>query len=106
MFGGVRRRLDGKDFRGGEAIAMFGGIEIDLRSAGMSSKVAVVDANAMFGGVEIRVPDTWSVLVKGIGIFGGYEDKAAPPRVIDTGVQPPQLTVTGYAIFGGVTVRN
>jgi hypothetical protein len=105
-FGGVKRRLHTQDFQGGEMIAVFGGIEIDLREAGMPpGKEVVVDANATFGGIELRVPYSWQVIMRGMGVFGGYEDKTVPPRR-EEGVTPPRLVVTGYAVFGGVSVQN
>jgi hypothetical protein len=105
-FGGVKRRLNTQDFQGGEMIAVFGGIEVDLREANMpNGKEVVVDANATFGGIELRVPYSWQVTIRGMGIFGGYEDKTVPPRPTE-GVSPPRLLVTGYAVFGGVSVQN
>ena len=104
MFGGVKRRVESQDFEGGEAFVMFGGIEIDLRRAGTKLDEVRIDANAMFGGVEIRVPETWEVVVRGAGIFGGYEDKS---RGIDTpGTKRPRLIVSGQAVFGGVVIKN
>lgn len=105
MFGGGRRRIDSKQFRGGDVLAVFGGYNIDLRDAVMADGKAVVDANAMFGGVDIWVPQNWTVEVVGHGIFGGFDDKTMPPR-INPGDKPQHLVVTGYAMFGGVTVKN
>jgi hypothetical protein len=105
-FSGTKRRLNTQDFQGGEMIAVFGGIEVDLRDANMPpGKEVVVDANATFGGIELRVPNSWQVVMRGMGIFGGYEDKTVPPRPVE-GVTPPRLLVTGYAVFGGVNVEN
>jgi len=105
-FSGIKKRLHTVDFQGGEMIAVFGGIEVDLREANISpGKEVVVDANATFGGIELRVPYSWEVVVRGMGIFGGYEDKTVPPRR-EEGVTPPRLLVTGYAVFGGVSIEN
>jgi hypothetical protein len=106
-FGGVKRRLDTQNFLGGEAVAVFGGIEIDLRRANIASgtKDVMIDANSTFGGIEIRVPDNWRVITRGIGIFGGYEDKTIPPRAQDA-AEAPRLIVKGYALFGGVSIEN
>lgn len=105
LFGGGRRRIDTKEFRGGDVIAIFGGYEIDLRDAAMADGKAMIDANAMFGGVDIWIPQNWMVEVVGHGIFGGYDDKTMPPR-INPGDKPQHLVVTGYAMFGGITVKN
>jgi predicted membrane protein len=105
VFGGTRRRVSSQDFQGGEAFAMFGGVEIDLRQAATTREEVVIEVNAIFGGVEVRVPETWSVIVRGAGIFGGYEDETMATLVAPDGKQP-RLIVNGFAVFGGVTVKN
>ncbi|HUJ21587.1 MAG TPA: DUF5668 domain-containing protein [Bryobacteraceae bacterium] len=107
VFGGIKRRLDTKDFQGGEMLAVFGGIEIDLRRAAIATPnhEVTVEANATFGGIELRVPEDWLVVIRGLGIFGGYVDKTIPPKPQE-GVITPKLIVTGYAVFGGVNVEN
>ncbi len=103
VFGGSRRRVDSQDFKGGEAFAMFGGVEVDLRSATIVQDEVVIDASALFGGVDLQVPETWNVSVEGHGIFGGYEDKTlhAMPESAR-----PRVVITGSAVFGGVVVKN
>lgn len=104
IFGGGKRRVNTDDFQGGEVLAIFGGYQIDLRNARMTFDEVRIDANAMFGGVEIRVPETWSVNTQGVGLFGGYEDKSAQPKPDTPGLK--RLVIKGFAIFGGVEVRN
>jgi predicted membrane protein len=105
IFGGGKRRVDSQDFQGGDALAIFGGVQMDLRQAAMKGSEAVIDLNAMFGGVEILVPNTWAVTMRGMPIFGGFEDKTLPPRA-DQPTPPPRLVLTGVIVFGGVTVSN
>ncbi len=103
VFGGSRRRVDSQDFKGGEAFAMFGGVELDLRYATIVQDEVVIDASALFGGIDLQVPENWNVSVEGHGIFGGYEDKtlhATPENA------RPRVVITGSAVFGGVTVKN
>jgi predicted membrane protein len=106
-FGGIKRRVETQDFQGGEMVAVFGGIDIDLRRAGIApgNKEVVIDANATFGGIELRVPENWIVIMRGIGVFGGYEDKTIPPREQDRATAP-RVVIKGYAVFGGVSVQN
>jgi predicted membrane protein len=105
VFSGVRRRIDSQDFQGGEAFAMFGGVEIDMRKAASKRDEILIEVNALFGGVEIRLPETWDVTVRGSGIFGGYEDKTMDARIASDTKQP-HVVVNGFAIFGGVTIQN
>jgi predicted membrane protein len=102
MFGGVKRFVDSPEFRGADAFAMFGGVELDLSTAQIAEH-ALIDANAIFGGIEIKVPQDWNVEMKGLAIFGGYEDKTFHPRLEQN---PPRLVLTGFAVFGGVTIKN
>lgn len=106
-FGGLKRKLDTQNFQGGDMVAVFGGIEVDLRRAAIApgTKQVVIDANATFGGIELRVPETWRVITRGMGIFGGYEDKTIPPKTAE-GVEAPRLLVKGYALFGGISIEN
>jgi len=105
IFGGSRRRIDSQNFQGGEAFAMFGGIELDMRKAATTREELVIEVNAIFGGVEVRVPENWNIIVRGSGIFGGYEDKTMDTRSAPDAKQP-RLIVNGFAVFGGVTIQN
>jgi predicted membrane protein len=104
IFGGINRRVQSQNFQGGEAVAVFGGIELDLRGASTTLDEIEIEANAVFGGIEMIVPDAWDVTVRGTGILGGYEDKTH--RVPNPqGLKRPHLTINGGAVFGGVTVK-
>jgi len=105
VFSGLQRRMNSPDFRGLDILALFGGVEVDLRGSRIEVDQATIDVNAMFGGVKLMVPDTWNVTVKGFGMFGAFDDKTIPPRV-DPNVKTQQLVVTGVNIFGGTTVKN
>ena len=105
FFGGSRRRVESQDFDGGDALAIFGGIRVDLRQAASTKNEVHLEANALFGGVDIRVPESWGVIMRGMGVFGGFEDGT---RGRNSGLPPgkPTLIVSGMAVFGGVTVKN
>jgi predicted membrane protein len=106
IFGGVEKRLNSRDFRGGRLQAIFGGIELDLRDADIAENEAVIYANAIFGGIEMRVPVTWYVAARGQGVFGGFSDSTryAPPA--DPEKAKKTLVVLGTSLFGGVEIRN
>lgn len=107
VMGGTTRRSTSEDFRGGDMIAFMGGCEIDLTGARIAEPPAVIDAFAFWGGVEIRVPEDWIVIVKGIPLLGGYEDNTHRVRTPPVpGLPPQELVVKGFAIMGGVEVKN
>jgi hypothetical protein len=105
VFGGAKRVVTSQDFRGGEVVAIFGGVELDLRQAGMTADSAILEINAIFGGVELKIPRNWSAVVEGVGIFGGYADNSLQPDPAQ-GPGVKQLIVKGIAAFGGVDVKN
>ncbi|HEY7335075.1 MAG TPA: DUF5668 domain-containing protein [Bryobacteraceae bacterium] len=105
IFGGVKRRIESGDFEGGEALAIFGGVEIDMHRAFTTREDIQVEVNAIFGGVDLWVPDNWDVSVQGAGILGGFEDKTHHAAVVE-GIKRPRLVIRGSAVFGGVTVKN
>lgn len=101
ILGGFERRITTQDFRGGEVSAIVGGCELDMRGASINGE-AVLNVFALFGGISIKCPPDWTVVVHGTPILGGFEEKvAAPPPGVNK-----RLVVTGYAIMGGVEVRN
>ena len=104
IFGGVERKVTTDDFRGGQISAIFGGVEIDLRRAGMRGNSAVIDVNSMFGGVELKIPPNWIAVAQVVAIFGGFGNKSVEPSADQPGVK--RLYIKGSAIFGGVEVKN
>lgn len=103
IFDGADLRSNASAFRGGSAIAGFGGIVLDLRRAQASPDGAHLDLNSVFGGIEVVVPDTWHVSGHGIGVAGGFalaRDKDDPTE------GQPRISVNARAIFGGVAVAK
>lgn len=103
IFGGYQRRISSQQFRGGHVEAIFGGIQIDLRRAEMAGGQATIDVTAVFGGVEIRVPERWIIEMRGQPLLGGFSDETRQD-VPQPGAK--RLIITGFAMFGGVVVKN
>ena len=100
---GVGRRSVAADFRGGDANAIMGGVDLDLREARIvEGQEAVIDAFAFWGGVEIRVPENWRVVSQVMPLMGSYEDNTSG-RNMGSG---PVLIVRGIAVMGGIEVKN
>ena len=103
IFGGGKERITSQAFQGGEISAVFGGMELDLREAGLSGGTAVVDANVVCGGIELRVPKDWRVNIQTTTLFGGAEDKRSQPSDSDA---KGELTITGTILCGGIEVKD
>jgi predicted membrane protein len=100
ILGGFRRRIASKTFRGGEITAIMGGCDLDLRDASIEGE-AVLHVFAMWGGINLRVPDDWTVVLQGMPMLGGFDEKTTVPARADK-----RLIVRGYAIMGGCEIRN
>jgi hypothetical protein len=105
VFGGGKRRINTVDFQGGKIEAVFGGYEVDLREASMVGDSAVLQVDVVFGGADLRIPETWSAVVQGTGVFGAFTDNSRQPDPSRT-PNPKRLVVKGAAVFGHVEVRN
>ena len=107
IMGIVNRTSNTAAFSGGDLMAFMGGCEIDLRQARIADGPATIDAFAFWGGIEIKVPADWTVIVKGVPLLGGYEDNTRPRAVAEEADDIRQeLIVKGFAIMGGVEVKN
>ena len=106
LFSGNSSRVVSQEFKGGSSIAMFGGSEVDLKDAKLSGGEAKFDVLAMFGGSEITVPENWEIVIKGLPLFGGMDNKTSAPAREGELDDPPTLVINYLALFGGVEVNN
>ncbi|MFN2363611.1 MAG: LiaI-LiaF-like domain-containing protein [Halarsenatibacteraceae bacterium] len=103
MFSGSEYRIISNNFRGGSSITIFGGADIDLSGANISEGEARLDVFTLFGGADIYVPEDWQVVVKGLPIFGGWDNLT---RQNINHENSKVLSVSCLAIFGGVDIKN
>jgi predicted membrane protein len=102
MFGSISKRVTTKSFKGGSISVIFGGAEIDLRSAQLAEEGAVLDISTIFGGVDIRIPESWMVQTRSSAVLGGVDAKYSNTEV-NIG---KRLVINASAIFGGVDIKN
>jgi hypothetical protein len=82
------------------AVAVFGGVEIDLRQADWSSPVIETTVLALFGGIDIKAPPDVEIDNQTISFFGGVDVKG-----VGSDRRTRRLVVKGLCCFGGVTVN-
>lgn len=101
VFGGAERKGRFRAGREIKAVAVFGGVEIDLTDAVFDTPELVIHCTAVFGGVEIKVPEHVTLRGGGAGIFGGFDVRH------QEGTDPhgPVVTIKGAAVFGGVEAK-
>ena len=102
LFSGSELSSSASDFKGGRIGALFGGVELDLRNAGLAPD-ARIDVFAAFAGVEITVPRGWQVVISGFPIFGGYENATAKD---DLSGDSPKLQIDATVLFGGLEIKH
>jgi len=89
--------------RRAEVTSLFSSLSLDLSRARLDPAGARIAATAIFGQVVVVVPKGWRIQVRGLPIFGGWDDTTSRADV-DTG--SPLLRVQVLSLFGGVEVRH
>jgi predicted membrane protein len=103
IFGGAKKIIISKNFRGGDLVNIFGGTELNLSQADFSG-TAVIELTTIFGGTKLLVPSNWSIKSEAVTIFGGIEDK----RKMQGPTENPDKTllIRGTVIFGGIDIKS
>lgn len=102
IFGGATRKGHWRVHKNTQALALFGGIDLDMREAVFEAPVVEISGIWCFGGMDIKVPAGIEVRDQTAGIFGGTEVKDVGPP--DPGA--PVLVVKGLSLFGGVSIKG
>jgi hypothetical protein len=84
------------------AIAIMGGVDLDLTEARFEEPETTIQAFALMGGVDIVVPEDVTVRVTGIGFMGAFDDNAH----VTAPAGAPVVKITGFAMMGGVDVKR
>jgi predicted membrane protein len=101
IFGGTKKNILSKDFKGGDIVNIFGGTELNLTQADIAGRVPI-EMTTIFGGTKLIVPPNWSVHSEAVTLFGGLEDKRpASPESTDK-----VLLLKGTVIFGGIEIKS
>ncbi|MDT0342396.1 DUF1707 SHOCT-like domain-containing protein [Streptomyces litchfieldiae] len=83
------------------AVAICGGVELDLTEAIFEQQHVVINATAICGGIEIKVPENVSLRSAGSGVMGGFDVREAE----STEPHAPVIVVQGVAIWGGIDAK-
>lgn len=105
IFGGAKKNIISKNFRGGEAVTVFGGTELNLMQAELTAPVAL-ELTQVFGGTKLIVPAHWKIQSKEmVTILGGIDDKR-PILGNAEGSGNQILILKGTCVFGGIEIRS
>ncbi|MDX2556836.1 DUF1707 SHOCT-like domain-containing protein [Streptomyces stelliscabiei] len=86
-----------------DCFAFWGGGELDLRDAYFASREVTINCVAIMGGINVVVPPGVEVVVRGVGIMGGFDhgQEGVPGEP-----GAPRVIITGFAFWGGVGVER
>ena len=103
VFGGVKKIVVSKNFKGGEIVSIMGGSEIDMSQADINGRIKLEATNIM-GGTKLIIPPTWEVQSEMVAIFGGVEDKrdVHSLKMDSTKI----LVLEGTCLFGGLEIKS
>ncbi|MFM9945045.1 MAG: LiaF transmembrane domain-containing protein [Bacteroidia bacterium] len=105
IFGGVKKNIISKDFKGGEIVCVFGGAEVNMMQADINGRAELEIVN-VFAGTKLLLPAHWEVQHhEMVAILGGIEDKR-PPYSGNTVEERKVLVIKGTSIFGGIDIRS
>lgn len=85
-----------------DAVAFWGGGELDLREADFAEREVVINCVAIMGGIEITVPPGVELDVRGFGFMGAFDQRHSPGP---SRPGAPRVVVTGFAFWGGVEIK-
>lgn len=99
VFSGNDRTYKGEVFSGANLMAVFGGVDLDLREAKFTKDTAI-RAFCLFGGIDIKVPEDVQVKIKSGFFFGGVTDEREDSP--NNGKYTIYIEAAGG--FGGLTI--
>ena len=103
VFGGIKKIVLSKNFRGGEINTFMGGAEINLQQADIKQPVSL-EVNNVFGGTKIIIPSNWDIKNEVTAVFGGVEDKRSIN--LSTPDVSKSIILRGTCVFGGIEIKN
>jgi hypothetical protein len=101
LFGSRDTRVGAARFEGGRAVAVFGGVDLDLRDTALPQEGASLELVSVFGDVNVLLPMGWRIEVAGPVILGDLED-----RTLGAPAGAPVLHIRATVVLGDVELRT
>ncbi|WP_407430483.1 LiaF transmembrane domain-containing protein [Arcticibacter sp.] len=104
IFGGIKKNIVSKNFKGGDIVTIMGGAEINLTQADIHGTI-IIDITQVFGGTKLILPPQWKVSSDLAALFGGIEDKRPIVQAIHL-ADDKVVILRGTSVFGGIDIRS
>lgn len=104
ILGGVKKSVLSKNFKGGQILNVFGGVEIDLSQADIDG-IIVLDVTQIFGGIKLIIPAHWELKSEITSVLGGIEDKRKNLSALNI-AEGKTLIIRGTSILGGIDIKS
>ena len=101
VFSSSDRTYKKEAFSGSNLVAIFGGVDLDLRNA-IFEKDTVIKAVCVFGGIDIKVPSNVQIKAKSGFAFGGITDD----RKNTSEASKHTIYLDAAGAFGGITITD
>ncbi len=101
VFSGSERVYSNEKFSSAELVAVFGGVDLDLRKA-IIKKDTYIKAFCLFGGIDIKVPKDVEIKSKSGFLFGGIGDD----RKKTTKAPKHTIYLDAAGGFGGISIND
>ncbi len=98
VFGNSMPRLEGMEFRGANAFAIFGGICFKLQQS-IIKRDCIICVYSIFGNTIIYLPSNVRLLVRSIPVFGSISNKFDPSE------SGPTVYIRAISVFGTTDIR-
>jgi predicted membrane protein len=106
VFGGGDRLITSQQFEGGKVTAVFGGLNYNMQKAKLAPGKNVIDVFCIFGGMKLVVPDDWTIKIRVMSLFGGFNDKRHSTVPESVPNNETQLIIKGIVLFGGGEIKS
>lgn len=103
VMGGAERSGRWRIGRSATALALMGGIELDLQHAEFDGRDVHLRVVSVMGGAEVRVPEHMNVVVSDLGLMGANDVRIGEATPDPGG---PTLHLRLVSVMGGTSVRR
>jgi predicted membrane protein len=101
VFGEEKKKIESKDFKGGELNVAFSKVVLDLREVIISKKGSKIHINCALSEVLLFVPKGCRIKSKGNGVLGDWKVELEKRNELE-----PTLEISGTALLGSVRLRD